>query len=342
MKYISKAPFRIGLAGGGTDVSPYSDLYGGNILNATVDLYATAVLIPRDNNKIIINAINADTRVELDAREQLEEISDLSLQIGVYNHIVKNFTKKPLAFELITTIDVPTGSGLGTSSTLVVAIIGAFMEWLKLPLGEYDIAQLAITIERKELQMVGGKQDQYAATFGGINFMEFYDNDRVIINPLRIKSNIIRELNYHLLLFYTKTKRESSKIIEIQKANFQNQVPEVIEATHQLKKETILMKEALLKGQFADIGQLLNMGWENKKLLANGITNKQIEDIYNTAIDAGALGGKISGAGGGGFMIFYCPGNSKFNVIDKLGAIGISHQRYYFQNNGLETWTSQE
>lgn len=342
MKYISKAPFRIGLAGGGTDVSPYSDLYGGNTLNSTVDLYATAVLIPRDDNKIIIDAINANKRVELEALDVLEDVPDLSLQIGVYNHIVKNFTKKPLAFELITTIDVPTGSGLGTSSTLVVAIIGVFMEWLQLPLGEYDIAQLAITIERKELKMIGGKQDQYAATFGGFNFMEFYSNNQALINPLRIKAEIIRELNYHLLLFYTKTKRESSNIIEIQTANFKNEIPQVMKASHLLKQQAVKMKEALLKGQLADIGQLLNIGWENKKLLANGISNKQIENIYSTAVDAGALGGKISGAGGGGFMIFYCPGNSKFTVIDKLNSIGVVYQRYNFQNNGLETWTSQE
>ena len=150
---ISKAPFRIGLAGGGTDVSPYSDKYGGSILNATIDLYATAIIIPRDDNKIIIDARNSGTRVELESTDILEGIPGLSLQIGVYNHIVKNYSKKPLAFELITTIDVPTGSGLGTSSTMVVATIGAFMEWLKLPFGEYDIARLAVKIEREELKI---------------------------------------------------------------------------------------------------------------------------------------------------------------------------------------------
>lgn len=340
MKYISKAPFRIGLAGGGTDVSPYSDVYGGNILNSTIDLFATAVIIPRDDNKIIIHAVNS-VRVELDAKEILDDIPELRLQIGVYNHIVKNFSKKPLAFELITTIDVPSGSGLGTSSTLVVAVIGAFMEWLNLPLGEYDISQIAVTIERNELKMAGGKQDQYAATFGGFNFMEFYE-DRVIVNPLRIKPEFIRELNYHLLLFYTKTKRESSKIIEIQRANFEKEIPQVIEASHQLKQQTINMKESLLKGQLSDIGQLLYKSWEHKKLLAQGISNPQIENIYNTAIEAGALGGKISGAGGGGFMIFYCPQNSRFNVIEKMREIGVINQRYNFQNKGIETWTSHQ
>lgn len=342
MKYISRAPFRIGLAGGGTDVSPFSDLYGGIILNSTIDLYATAVLIPRNDGKIIINARNTGTRVELEATECLENVPGLSLQTGVYNHIVQNFSKKPLSFELITEIDVPTGSGLGTSSTIVVAILGAFMEWLKLPFGEYDIAQRALIIERKELKMAGGKQDQYAATFGGFNFMEFHKNDRVIVNPLRIKSYLKRELNYHLLLFYTKTKRESSDIIEVQKNNFKNELPEVLEASHNLKEQAVKMKEALLIGDLEHIGELLNMGWENKKVLADAISNTQIEEIYDTAMQAGALGGKISGAGGGGFMIFYCPNNSRFNVIDKLKSLGVVHQNYNFQNTGLETWTSQQ
>jgi len=342
MKYISKAPFRLGLAGGGTDVSPFSDLYGGSVLNATIDLYVTTVLIPRDDNKIIIEAQHENIRVELDSKEELEDIPGLSLQIGVYNHIVKNFTKKPLGFELITTIDVPTGSGLGTSSTIVVSIVGAFMEWLNIPLGEYDIAQMALKIERDELKMVGGKQDQYAATFGGFNFMEFYENNRVIVNPLRIKENTLRELNHHLLLFYTQTKRESSKIIEIQKSNFNKKDPKVLEASHKVKEQSIKMKEALLMEKLTDIGKLLNMGWENKKLLADGISNTQIEKIYYTAIEAGASGGKISGAGGGGFILFYCPNNSRFNVIESLKKIGVTYQRYNFQNNGLETWTSHQ
>lgn len=342
MKYISKAPFRIGLAGGGTDVSPFSDLHGGIILNSTIDLYATTVLIPRDDGKIIFDAKNSGIRKEFDSQEELEDIAGLSLQIGVYNHIVKNYSKKPLSFELITDMDVPTGSGLGTSSTIVVSTLGAFKEWLRLPFGEYDIAQIALNIERKELQMAGGKQDQYAATFGGFNYMEFYDNERVIVNPLRIKSYLKKELNYHLLLFHTQTKRESSNIIEVQTKNFQDEKPQVMEASHNLKKQAIQMKEALLIGDLGYIGELLNLGWENKKALADSISNKEIENIYSTAIDAGAIGGKISGAGGGGFMIFYCPNNSRYNVIDQLEAIGVKHQNYNFQNTGLETWTSQQ
>ncbi len=340
MKYISKAPLRIGLAGGGTDVSPYSDTYGGAILNATIDLYATVVLLPRNDNKVIFRLQHTGEKIEFEAKEKLEEVPGLKLQIGVYNRIVKDFAKRPLPCELIATMDAPTGSGLGTSSTLVVAYIGAFVEWLKLPLGEYDIAQLAVSIEREDLNMAGGKQDQYAATFGGVNYMEFFDNSRVVVNPLRIKQDVLRELEFHLLLFYLQTRRESSKIIDTQKANFEREEEQVLAATHLLKEQAYRMKEVVLRGELFKIGDVLKLGWKNKKQLANGISNQLIDDIYETAIQSGASGGKISGAGGGGFMMFYCPGSSKYDVIEALSEKGVVWQKYSFQTKGLETWTS--
>jgi D-glycero-alpha-D-manno-heptose-7-phosphate kinase len=341
MKYISRAPLRIGLAGGGTDVAPYCDIYSGAVLNATIDLYATVVLIPRDDHKVIIHDLNAEADFEFEAREKLEDNPDISLQIGVYNRIVKDHGHRSLPCEIYTHIDAPTGSGLGTSSTLVIALIGAFVEWLKLPLGEYEIAHLGVSIERGDLQLVGGKQDQYAATFGGFNFMEFFRDNRIIVNPLRIKPSVLKELEFHLLLFYTQISRESAKIIEVQKANVEREEKDAVEATHQLKDLAYQMKEAILKEELFKIGELLKSAWGNKKRLANGISNRTIDDVYETAIKAGAAGGKISGAGGGGYMFFYCPGNSRFNVIKTLKAKGITQQKYTFQSTGLDTWTSQ-
>jgi D-glycero-alpha-D-manno-heptose-7-phosphate kinase len=342
MKYISRAPLRISLAGGGTDVAPYCDLFSGAVLNATISLYATVVLIPRDDNKVIFHDPDAGIKLEFEARDELEVIPEIRLQVGVYNRIVKDYSRKPLACEIFTCLDAPTGSGLGTSSTLVIALIGAFIEWLKLPMGEYDIAHIAVSIEREDLKLVGGKQDQYAATFGGFNFMEFYKKNRVIVNPLRIKHSVLKELEFHLLLFYTQTRRESAKIIEVQRTNVEKKEKEAIEATHQLKALAYNMKEALLKEELQKIGDLLRSAWENKKQLANGISNELIDDIYKTAIKGGASGGKISGAGGGGYMIFYCPGNSRFDVIEALKAKGVEQQKYTFQINGLDTWTSQQ
>ncbi|MEO0339837.1 MAG: dehydrogenase, partial [Bacteroidota bacterium] len=255
---ISKAPLRIGLAGGGTDVSPYSDLFGGAILNVTINLYANAAIIPRNDGKIIFTAPDQGKRVVVEATKQLDLIDGLQLQVGVYNRIAKDYLHEIRGFELVTSIDSPSGSGLGTSSTLVVAILGAFVEWLNLPLGEYDIAQLAYSIEREDLAMAGGKQDQYAATFGGVNFMEFHKDNRVIINPLRVKEEILQELEFHLLLFYTQISRKSSKVIEVQKANLEKQAERTIEASHKLKEQAYMMKEALLKGEINRIGEILD------------------------------------------------------------------------------------
>jgi D-glycero-alpha-D-manno-heptose-7-phosphate kinase len=335
----SKAPLRLGLAGGGTDVAPYSDLYGGAILNATISMYAYATIQPRNDRKIILNSIDKNTRKEHKSVLRLEPDEQFKLAKGIYNRIMKDFIKKPLSFELTTFVDAPAGSGLGTSSTLVVAILGAFVEWLQIPLGEYDLAHLAYEIERLDLNMAGGKQDQYAATFGGVNFMEFFKEDKVIVNPLRIKPVYLNELAFNLVLYNTETSRLSSKIIENQTKNILNKNDVTLEATHKLKQQAVRMKEAILKGELNKIGEILDYGWQNKKLMAKGITNPLIDGIYQTAMDNGATGGKISGAGGGGFIFFYCPDNTRSKVIEALKKFGGESKRYEFTTQGLTTWT---
>jgi D-glycero-alpha-D-manno-heptose-7-phosphate kinase len=335
----SKAPLRIGLAGGGTDVSPYSDLYGGSILNATINKYAYATIEPLESNEIVLHSIDKNSHLSYPSILHLEADGNLDLLKGVYNRVVKQFSHKPLSFKLTTYVDAPAGSGLGSSSTLVVAIIGAFAEWLNLPLGEYDIAHLAFEIERIDLNMAGGKQDQYAATFGGFNFMEFYKDDKVIVNPLRIKRKYITELQNNLVLFYTGTSRNSSDIIKLQSQNIVAKEMDALEATHSLKEQSIKMKEALLMGKLDQIGQILHDSWLHKKQMAKGISNPEIENIYKIAMDAGSNGGKISGAGGGGFICFYCPGNSRFNVIEALKNYDVKVENYEFTSGGLYTYT---
>ena len=339
MIYRSKAPLRIGLAGGGTDVSPYSDLYGGAILNATISLYANATIEPLDKNEIILEGIDRNEEQCFDWSDQLPIDGKLDLLKGVYNRIQKDYGIKQKGFRLSTYVDAPAGSGLGTSSTLVVAIIGAFTEMLRLPLGEYDMAQYAYDIERKDLNLAGGKQDQYAATFGGVNYMEFYKDDKVIVNPLRIKQQYLFELENNLLLYYTSTSRESANIIKKQSRNVRKKKDSSIEAMHQLKEQARLMKEALLRGKLNEIGEILDFGFQQKRQMAEGISNPMLEEIYDLAKKAGASGGKISGAGGGGFMIFYCPVNTKYNVIKSLEKFGGRYRRYKFTEHGLTTWT---
>src|SRR3954465_5866242 len=244
MIYRSRAPLRIGFAGGGTDVSPYSDLFGGAILNATINLYAHASIQPIDENAIIVQALDRHEEQRFEWNNELPIDGKLDLLKGVYNRIQKDYGVPLTGFKLSTFVDAPAGSGLGTSSTLVVAIIGAFYEMLRLPLGEYDIAHYAYEIERNDLKLAGGKQDQYAATFGGVNFMEFYEGDKVIVNPLRIKEQYLFELENNLILYYTATSRESARIIEQQSQNVISNQTQSIEAMHQLKQQAQMMKEA--------------------------------------------------------------------------------------------------
>ncbi len=335
----SKAPLRLGLAGGGTDVSPYSDIYGGAVLNATISLYAYASIEPRNDSLIVIRSIDKNSSIQLPSSERLDIDGELDLIKGVYNRIIRDYKLKPLSFNITTYVDAPAGSGLGTSSTMVTAVLGAFSEWLKLPLGEYDLARLAYEIERTDLGMAGGKQDQYAATFGGVNFMEFYDKGKVIVNPLRIKDQVLNELSNNIILFYTRTSRISSAIIETQQRNVNKGAVVSVEAMHKIKDLAVKMKEAILKGKLDKMGELLDLSWQYKKQMAEGISNSQIDKIYNVAIEAGATGGKISGAGGGGFMFFYCPGITRYNVINALEQFGGQARRYEFTNQGLETWS---
>ncbi len=339
MIFRSKAPLRIGLAGGGTDVSPYSDLYGGAILNATVSLSAYATIETINENEIIVEALDRNEQQRFNLSPSLPIDGKLDLLKGVYNRINRDFNIPPTGFKLSTFVDAPAGSGLGTSSTLVVAILGAFVEMHKLPLGDYDIAHLAYEIERQDLSLAGGRQDQYAATFGGVNFMEFYENDKVIVNPLRIRPQYMHELENNLVLYFTATSRESATIIKEQVKNVSNKNEASIDAMHQLKEQAKMMKEALLKGKLSAIGEILDYGFEQKRKMAANISNSRIEEIYEAAKLAGATGGKISGAGGGGFMIFYCPGNTNYAVKKALLNFGGEVKNYSFTNYGLTSWT---
>jgi len=186
--------------------------------------------------------------------------------------------------------------------------------------------------------MAGGKQDQYAATFGGVNFMEFYGDNKVIVNPLRIKPEYLYELENNLLLYFTATSRNSSTIIEAQSRNVKEKNQSSIDAMHNLKQQAQMMKEAMLKGNIHEIGGILDFGFRFKKQMAQGISNNTMDELYDAALKAGATGGKISGAGGGGFMMFYCPGNTRFAVKRTLQSIGGESRPYQFTERGLVTW----
>lgn len=334
----SKAPLRLGLAGGGSDVSPYSDIYGGLILNATINLYAYCTIEETDDGKIVIDSIDSDCREVYPLTPYLVIDGRAILIKGVYNRVVKEYNVEPRAFKITTYNDAPAGSGLGTSSTMVVCILKAFVEWLSLPLGDYEIARLAYEIERIDLGLSGGKQDQYAAAFGGFNYMEFLQNDIVIVNPLKIKRWIIDELEASMLLYFTGASRESAKIIDEQKKNTTDGNEEAIEAMHQIKQSARDMKLAILKGDIDGFADILRTGWENKKKMASHITNPMIQEAMDVAVASGAKAGKVSGAGGGGFIMFVVEPTRKKEVEKALSSLQGFVMPFQFTEGGAHGW----
>lgn len=334
----SKAPLRLGLAGGGSDVSPYSDIYGGLILNATINLYAYCTIEETDDGQITIDSIDSGCNESYPLAPCLCIDGKAILVKGVYNRIVQDFQVEPRAFKITTYNDAPAGSGLGTSSTMVVCIIKAFVEWLSLPLGDYEIARLAYEIERIDLGLSGGKQDQYAAAFGGFNYMEFLQNDIVIVNPLKIKRWIVDELEASMLLYFTGTSRESARIIDEQKKNTSEGNNDAIEAMHQIKQSARDMKLAILKGDVDGFADILRTGWENKKKMASHITNPMIQEAMDAALASGAKAGKVSGAGGGGFIMFVVEPTRKKEVEKALGRLGGFVMPFQFTEGGAHGW----
>lgn len=336
----SRAPLRLGLAGGGTDVSPYCDEHGGAVLNLTIDMYAYTIIEPMDNGRVHFYAADIDQHFEADADGAAMEIADpLILHRAVYRRIVNQFNDgRPLPCKITTFCDAPPGSGLGTSSTVVVSLLKAFVEWLNLPLGEYEIAHLAFEIERIDAGLGGGRQDQYAATFGGVNFMEFLADDRVIVNPLRIKNWIMSELETSLVLFNSGTSRSSAKIIAEQTKNLSHHSGTTLDAMHELKRDAFHMKECLLRGDFDRLASCMRKSWDAKKRLAANVSNSMIDNVVEQAMAAGARAGKVSGAGGGGFVTFLVDPERRVSVINTLSRMEGRVMTCHFTRHGTEGW----
>jgi len=338
----SKAPLRIGLAGGGSDVSPYSDIYGGIILNATINLYAYCTIEETDDDFVTIESYDTDCFERYSLSRHLEIDGKASLLKGSYNRVMQDYNIPLRACKITTYNDAPAGSGLGTSSTMVVAILKAFVEWHSLPLGDYEIARLAYEIERKDLNLSGGKQDQYAAAFGGFNYMEFLKDDMVIINPLKVKRWIVDELEASIVLYFTGRSRSSAAIIDEQKKNVASGNTMSIEAMHRIKQSAVDMKLAVLKGDMHEFARILGQAWEDKKKMAGAITNPMIEEAFAVATAAGALAGKVSGAGGGGFIMFFVDPTKKKAVLDALGKLDGYTVHFNFTDGGAHGWKIYE
>lgn len=338
----SRAPLRLGLGGGGTDVSPYSDMYTGCVLNATIDLYAYCTLTLNTDQKITFKAHDLKEEFSTQLKSKIPLDGHLQLHKAIYNRVIQDFNHgNPIPVNIETLCEAPPGSGLGSSSTMVVAQLTAYAEFLHLPLGEYDIAKLAFDIERKDAGLSGGKQDQYAATFGGFNFIEFRSEDQVIVNPLRIKPWIVNELEYQMVLYYTGKSRQSAQIIDQQIQAMKGHNTKSLEALHSLKADAHIMKDSLLKGDLQNFAHVLGKSWQAKKLTASGVSNSHIDEIFNAAVATGAFSGKVSGAGGGGFMLFMIAPEKRLQLIEKLSQFNGQVINFHFTYTGAEAWRTQ-
>ncbi len=334
----ARAPLRISFAGGGTDVSPYAEERGGLVLNATIDKYSLASLLPLPSREILVHSVDYDVVAKYDVDAPLPRGGRLELVNAAINRLAAGRPSEGLAVYLQT--DAPPGSGLGSSSSLVVALVGLFGCWQQLGLSQHEIAELAYTIERQDVAIPGGRQDQYAATFGGFNRMTF-ERSGTQVERLPLPWSTIDELNCNLLLCYTGKTRTSSGIIAAQVANYKAGKPDVEHAMAELKAIADAMSKALLQARLADFGDLLHQAWLHKQRLASQIVTSEILELYESALRAGALGGKISGAGGGGFMMFYCPFDKRNRIAAALEERGARVVDYHFEFRGLHTWVAE-
>jgi len=336
----ARAPLRLGLAGGGTDVSPYSEMYGGAALNATISRYAHTTIRPSVDGRVRFVALDQGIEESFAVGEAMRKDNRLMLHRGVYERLTRVYRGgEAEALTVLTACDAPAGSGLGSSSTLVVSMVRAFAELWSLPLGEYELAHLAYGIEREDVGLHGGKQDQYAAAFGGFNFMEFERDGHVLVNPLRVKEWIVSELELSLVLFFTGRSRASAAIIEEESRNVREKNTAAVEAMHQAKESAYRMKSALLRGQIEAMGDVMQEAWAQKKRMASSVSNTAIDGLYDLAMREGAFCGKISGAGGGGFMMFLVDPARRLRVEDALNATGCGRtEACHFTSQPAQAW----
>ncbi len=331
--YRARAPLRLSFCGGGTDVAPYPEEHGGCVLSATINHYAYATLRPRRDPKLTLASLDYDMVAKYDHPKRLKFDGQLDLLKAAVRAL-----KVKRGADLWTHSDAPPGSGLGASSTLMVSLLGVLREWLKLDLSPYDLAELAFRIEREDLKLAGGRQDQYAAAFGGFNFIEFLP-DGTVVTPLKLRRETLEELEYRLLLCYMGQTRQSAKIIERQTKAYTSGKRATVDALESLKTQTTEMKRALLLGHIDGFGELLHQAWEHKKHLDEGISNSHVDKLYQVARRAGAIGGKMPGAGGGGYFLLLTQFDRRHRVASALEKHGGQVVPFQFEARGMRSWS---
>lgn len=329
----AKAPLRLSFAGGGTDVSPFPETEGGVVLSATIDRFAYGSLSPRQDNQVSIESVDFGLSLDFPVTED----PVLDGKLNLVKAAIKRLRREDLGgYNLVLRSNSPPGSGLGSSSTMMVALVGMLYEFYGLPLDQYEIADLAYAIEREDLNIQGGLQDHYAATFGGFNFIEF--DERVVVNPLRIRDSTVNELEFSLLLCFTGITRQSAQIIADQTRRVKTAESDTLAGLRAQKQLAVEMKSALLRGKLGEFGELLGEAWREKQKLSPMIATPRIQQAFEIALSNGAISGKVTGAGGGGYILFYCDFKKKHRVADALEEFGVTPTEFSFEPRGLTTW----
>jgi len=328
----ARVPARISFGGGGTDLTHYFIDQGGVVISATIAKYAHASLRRRTDGRIRIYSHDLRKVVEADSLSDLGTDGDLNLIRSVVQLIKPSF-----GFDLEVACDFPVGSGLGGSAAVSVAVIGCFGQFRIDPWDRHQIAEMAFQAERFLLNIPGGWQDQYAAVFGGINYMEFDATENVIMS-LRLDERILRELEACLVLCHTGKGHDSGRIHADQKKNMKASVSAEAAALRQ-KSITEEMRRRLLRGDVYGYGELLHQAWLAKRELSPLISDSQIDTIYEHGRSNGALGGKILGAGGGGYILFFVPPFERYGLCSAMETHGLHTERVMFDETGLKAWT---
>lgn len=333
---FSKAPLRIGLAGGGTDLSPYWNNHGGLVLSGTIDQYAYCKIEPSMNWIFKSVDLNLEEEIESLNYDQYSE-GALKLLINSYLYLVKE-VKHKTPVKITTYVEAPPGSGLGSSSALVVALVSAISEYYAIPKDEYQIADIALNIERYICKLPGGKQDQYAAAFGGFNLIEFLQDGRTIVNPLRLNFKTQNMLEINTVLYYVGRPRSDENVIEETSKNLTSDLS-AVQVTHKIKEACIEFKRSLLIGDVEKISSLMNDYWNLKLKTSSKVGSPELIDTYDFAMQNGASAAKISGAGGGGHMILFTNFEERHKLISALkkrtqGRI----VPFKFVKHGVDTW----
>ena len=337
MEVRSRAPLRLGLAGGGTDLRAYSDKFGGQVVNATIARYVNVRISPRNDGKVCFKSHDTKETETFECSKKIEK-GKMPLFSASYNRIMdlSGLDGCPITIEAVS--DSPVGSGLGTSSTLVVTLLSGLAELVNCPIERYSLAMMAYEVEREDCEFSGGLQDQFAATFGGFNQLVFQKNRRVSVRPIPIEAKFRSELESRMLLYFTGRSRDSSQIIEDQQKNISGRGGGALDCLHEIKSEVAVTKRALMRSDMVGLIESINNGWESKKGTSDSITNNKISQILESLQGIGIDCAKVSGAGGGGFMFLISPLELRNRTIEILEEFGGYTGGCRFVTKGVEVW----